>query len=93
MCFNVNLHSASSENYVRIQFRNICRDEYSADRCRKVISYQGLERAFPTGGHAFPGIDDLHIAKEPYPKTWDDYKKELIPNAWKVLLSRLRSVK
>lgn len=54
-----------------------------------VISYQGWEKAFPTGGHKFPGIDDLHVPNIPFPETWEDYKKELIPGGWDLLLNRL----
>lgn len=46
-----------------------------------IISYQDYEKAFPTKGRTFPGIDNLYIPNTQYPTTWDDYKDELIINA------------
>ena len=56
-----------------------------------VVSYQGMEKAFPTAGHSFPGLDDLHIEKKAHPQTWDDYKNELRPNAWEGLIENLKN--
>jgi hypothetical protein len=55
-----------------------------------VISYQGYEKAFPTEGRTFPSIDKLYVPKKAFPDTWDDYKNELIPNAWEVLVDSLK---
>jgi len=55
-----------------------------------IVTYQGWEKAFPTGGHIFPGIDHLHVSKIAFPEIWDDFKKELRPDAWDVLLKNLQ---
>jgi hypothetical protein len=54
-----------------------------------IIEYQGRQIVFPTCDHIYPGIDDLHVPKVPYPETWDDYKNKLIDDAWKKLLKDL----
>jgi hypothetical protein len=55
-----------------------------------MISYQGYEKAFPTVGHLFPGLDDLHVPKVQFPKSWDDFKNELLPDAWEKLVDALK---
>lgn len=48
-----------------------------------VVSYKEWEKAFPTSGRLFPGIDNLYISKVELPQTWDDYTNELKKDAWK----------
>jgi len=55
-----------------------------------IIEYQGYRKEFPTCDHIFPGIDDLYVPKTQFPVTWDDYKNELIENAWEKLLKDLK---
>ena len=54
-----------------------------------IIHYKDKGRVFPSGGRKFPGIDELHVSKVIDPKTWDDYKDELVDGAWEKLLRLL----
>ncbi len=54
-----------------------------------IIRYEGKQRAFPSGGRRFPGIDDLHVPRTSHPKTWDDYENALIQGTWEKLLRLL----
>ncbi len=54
-----------------------------------IIRYAGKEKAFPSHGGLFPGIDDLHVPNINQPRHYDDYKNELIDDAWEILLKML----
>ena len=54
-----------------------------------VVRYKDKERAFPSGGSKFPGIDNLYIPNVAYPKTFYDYKNVLVDGAWEKLLRLL----
>lgn len=42
------------------------------------------------GNRAFPELDRLFVAKTPSPRHWDDYSKELVPDAEALLMRLLR---
>ena len=42
-----------------------------------------------TGRRSFPPLDSLFVPDRPSPKTWDDYRNELAPDAEQRLLSLL----
>lgn len=55
-----------------------------------IIKYNNRQTAFPTCDHIFPGIDDLYVPKIQFPVTWDDYRNDLIDNAWEKLLNDIK---
>lgn len=42
-----------------------------------------------TGRRSFPPLDSLFVSDMPSPKTWDDYRNELAPDAEQKLFSLL----
>lgn len=56
-----------------------------------VIRVHGKEAVVEaTGNRSFPELDRLHVPKRPNPKHWDDYSRELAPNAEEQLMRLLR---
>jgi hypothetical protein len=43
-----------------------------------------------SGDRSFPEIDSLHVSQCANPKHWDDYSKELLPDAKRRLLRLLK---
>jgi hypothetical protein len=57
-----------------------------------IIRAKGTQVAIPaTGTRSFPQLDQLHVPVVAYPTTWDDYKRELVPDAKARLLAILNS--
>ncbi len=56
-----------------------------------VIKLGGKQRVVEAAGNrAFPELDGLHVPHHTNPRYWDDYSRELVPNAQSRLLSLLR---
>lgn len=56
-----------------------------------IIKIDGRESVVEaTGNRSFHDLDSLHVPRCPNPKHWDDYWKELLPNAQERLLRMLR---
>jgi hypothetical protein len=56
-----------------------------------VIEVEGMKNYFPWYKHSFHGLDELYIPKKDLiPMTFEDYKHELKPNAWKLLLENMK---
>ena len=54
-----------------------------------IIGYRGRTVIFPAQGEFFPCIDTLYVPKTEYPTSRRDFKNELIPDAWDVLVGYL----
>lgn len=56
-----------------------------------IIRIEGKEAVFEaTGNKSFPKLDGLHVPRHPNPKHWDEYWKDLLPEAQERLLGMLR---
>ncbi len=56
-----------------------------------IIRIDGKEAVLKAAGNqSFPELDNLHLPRHPNPKHWNDYWRELLPDAEKRLLQMLR---
>ena len=55
------------------------------------IKLKGKETYFPIRNKRCPGLDELYFPKKGIiPKTWDDYDNILLPNAWDLLIEKMK---
>ena len=55
-----------------------------------LIKVAGKHTYFQVRERRCPGIDELHVRKPGLiTNTWDDFKNELLPNAWELLLNNM----